>query len=120
MSYEVRIARDAERDIAAVHAAVVPRLFKAIKALANDPRPSGCKKLKGAHHERSCPMKKAEPKRTNVQVLRSIRDRLNRTFEGMSSAELLAYFAERRPAKAKSARRPAALRSRTTRAKTKA
>ena len=51
MSYEVRIARDAERDIAAVHAAVVPRLFKAIKALASDPRPPGCKKLKGAQAE---------------------------------------------------------------------
>jgi len=39
VSYEVRIARDAERDIAAVHAAVVLRLFKAIKALASEPRP---------------------------------------------------------------------------------
>jgi hypothetical protein len=52
VSYQVRIARDAERDIAAVHAAAVPRLFKAIKALAQDPRPAGCKKLKGAHWDR--------------------------------------------------------------------
>lgn len=51
MSYQVRIARDAERDIASVHASVVPRLFKAIKALAVDPRPAGCKKLKGAHSD---------------------------------------------------------------------
>lgn len=51
MSYSVRIARDAERDIRAVHASVVPRLVKAIRALANDPRPAGCKKLKGAHSE---------------------------------------------------------------------
>ncbi len=65
-------------------------------------------------------MRKTEAKRTNVQVLRAIRDRLNRTFEGMSSEELLAYFAERRPMKAKSTRRPAALRARATRAKAKA
>lgn len=51
MSYTVRIGRDAERDIADVHASVVPRLFKAIKALGQEPRPPGCKKLKGAHSE---------------------------------------------------------------------
>ena len=51
MSYVVRIGRDAERDISAVRASVVPRIFKAIKALATDPRPAGCKKLKGAHSE---------------------------------------------------------------------
>ncbi len=51
MSYQVRIARDAERDITGLHAAVVPRIFKAIKALGTDPRPPGCKKLKGAHSE---------------------------------------------------------------------
>lgn len=51
MSYQVRIARDAERDIAGRHAAVVPRNFKAIKALGVDPRPKGCKKLKGAYSE---------------------------------------------------------------------
>ncbi|MBK9276045.1 MAG: type II toxin-antitoxin system RelE/ParE family toxin [Flavobacteriales bacterium] len=49
MSYQVRIARDAERDIDSLHAAVVPRIFKAIKALGHDPRPAGCKKLKGAY-----------------------------------------------------------------------
>ena len=51
MSYQVRIARDAERDIASLHSAVVPRIFKAIKALGTEPRPKGCKKLKGAHSE---------------------------------------------------------------------
>jgi len=51
VSYQVRIARDAERDIAALHAAAVPRIFKAIKALGTDPRPAGCKKLKGVHSE---------------------------------------------------------------------
>ena len=58
-------------------------------------------------------MKKTEPKRTNVQVLRSTRDRLNRTFERMSSEELLNYFATRRISGAKAVRRPMALRSRT-------
>lgn len=47
----MRIARDAERDIASLHTAVVPRVFKAIKALALDPRPAGCKKLKGVQAE---------------------------------------------------------------------
>ena len=51
MSYQVRIARDAERDIAGLHSAVVPRIFKAIMSLGTDPRPTGCKKLKGAHSE---------------------------------------------------------------------
>lgn len=51
MSDQVRIARDAERDIAGRHAAVVPRNFKAIKALGVDPRPKGCKKLKGAYSD---------------------------------------------------------------------
>jgi mRNA-degrading endonuclease RelE of RelBE toxin-antitoxin system len=44
--YQVRIARDAERDIDALHSAAVPRIFKAIRALGNDPRPPGCKKLR--------------------------------------------------------------------------
>ncbi|MBK7086151.1 MAG: hypothetical protein IPH53_16395 [Flavobacteriales bacterium] len=61
-------------------------------------------------------MKKAEPKRTNVQVLRGIRDGLNRKFAGMSAEELLAYFATRRPAKAKANGRKAAGRTRDTRA----
>jgi mRNA interferase RelE/StbE len=51
VSYTVRIARDAERDIAALHASVVPRVLKAIRSLADNPRPSGCKKLKGVRSE---------------------------------------------------------------------
>jgi len=49
--YQVRIARDAERDIAALQTSVVPRVFKAIKALGENPRPPGCKKLKGIQAE---------------------------------------------------------------------
>ncbi|MBK6755367.1 MAG: hypothetical protein IPG69_17705 [Flavobacteriales bacterium] len=64
-------------------------------------------------------MKKAEPKRTNVQVLRGIRDGLNRKFAGMSAEELLAYFATRRPAKAKANGRKAAGRTRVTRVRPK-
>lgn len=51
MIYQVRIARDAERDIAALQTSVVPRVFKAIKALGENPRPPGCKKLKGIQAE---------------------------------------------------------------------
>ena len=65
-------------------------------------------------------MKKAEPKRTNVQVLRGIRDGLNRKFAGMTADELLAYSAARRPVKATTKRRTAAVRTRTARAKAKA
>ena len=51
MSYQVRIARDAERDIADLHSAIVPRVVKAIRALGENPRPTGCKKLKGVQTE---------------------------------------------------------------------
>lgn len=47
MSYEVRIVRDAERDILRLPSAMVPRIVRAIRGLASDPRPHGCKKLKG-------------------------------------------------------------------------
>jgi len=51
LTYQVLIARDAERDIGALQASVVPRVFKAMRALGTNPRPAGCKKLKGAHSE---------------------------------------------------------------------
>jgi mRNA interferase RelE/StbE len=35
--------------MAKLQAAVIPRIYKAIAALGTDPRPPGCKKLKGAH-----------------------------------------------------------------------
>jgi mRNA interferase RelE/StbE len=47
LNYEVRIGRDAERDIVRLPSAVVPRVVQAIRGLAIDPRPPGCKKLKG-------------------------------------------------------------------------
>ena len=47
MTDQVLFARDAERDTHALHSSVVPRVFKAIKALGQNPRPPGCKKLKG-------------------------------------------------------------------------
>lgn len=43
----MRIVRDAERDILRLPSTVIPRVVKAIRSLAADPRPSGCKKLKG-------------------------------------------------------------------------
>lgn len=64
-------------------------------------------------------MKKAEPKRTNVQVLRGIRDGLNRKFAGMTAEELLAYFAARRPVRWTALRRPQASRRRVSSAKIK-
>ncbi|MBX2971479.1 MAG: type II toxin-antitoxin system RelE/ParE family toxin [Flavobacteriales bacterium] len=48
MSYRVHIARDAEKDIDALPVRMVPRIVQAIRALGDEPRPSGCKKLKGS------------------------------------------------------------------------
>ncbi len=45
--YELLISRQALKDIAGLPKSVVPRVTKAIDALRIDPRPLGCKKLKG-------------------------------------------------------------------------
>jgi len=46
--YQVQFSRSAEKEIAALPGAVVKRLAKAIDGLENNPRPQGCKKLKGS------------------------------------------------------------------------
>ncbi len=64
-------------------------------------------------------MRKTGPERTNVQVLRGIRDRLNRKFIGMTAEEVLAYFAARRPGRTKASGRSTVARTRIARAKAK-
>ncbi|MBL0308824.1 MAG: type II toxin-antitoxin system RelE/ParE family toxin [Bacteroidetes bacterium] len=45
--FSIRILRDAEKDLAKLPTPVLRKIFPAIKSLADNPRPKGCKKLKG-------------------------------------------------------------------------
>ncbi len=47
MSYEVVIERRAEKDLMKLDKQVVPRIYAAISGLADNPRPSGSRKLAG-------------------------------------------------------------------------
>jgi len=44
----VRVAKAADRNIAALDGSVRPRVIRAIQALRGEPRPAGCKKLAGS------------------------------------------------------------------------
>jgi len=44
-SYEIRIKRSAEKEIRALEKKPRRRVVRAIRALADDPRPPGCEKL---------------------------------------------------------------------------
>ena len=46
--YEVRLARSARKELEALPDAVLARVARALDALPSDPRPRGCKKLRGA------------------------------------------------------------------------
>ncbi len=45
--YRVGVSSEARREMEKLPATLVERLIKKISALANNPRPSGCKKLHG-------------------------------------------------------------------------
>ena len=45
MGYEVRLTSDARKDFAGLASVVMPRVAAALRDLALDPRPAGCKKL---------------------------------------------------------------------------
>ena len=47
MSYTVEILRSAQKQLAAIDRQDQPRVISAIRTLANEPRPPGCKKLTG-------------------------------------------------------------------------
>lgn len=47
MSYQVSILRRAQKELAALSGNTFERIRDALRALAEDPRPAGCKKLKG-------------------------------------------------------------------------
>ena len=46
--YAITFARSARRELEALEAKVVARIFQRIEALGKEPRPSGCKKLVGS------------------------------------------------------------------------
>jgi mRNA interferase RelE/StbE len=45
--YAVTFARSARKELEALDSELVRRIFPKIEALAKEPRPSGCRKLKG-------------------------------------------------------------------------
>lgn len=45
--YQVALARSAEKELLALDAPLVRRIYAKIEALASSPRPHGCKKLEG-------------------------------------------------------------------------
>lgn len=47
MTYTVAILRRAQRELANTPAITLPHIRDAIRALGDDPRPSGCRKLAG-------------------------------------------------------------------------
>ena len=46
--YSVRFVRSARKELEALPDVAIRRIFPRIEALADDPRPAGCKKLRGA------------------------------------------------------------------------
>jgi mRNA interferase RelE/StbE len=49
--YRVLLERAAEKDLAQLSTEVHDRVIAAIQALANNPRPPGCRKLAGSKHD---------------------------------------------------------------------
>jgi mRNA interferase RelE/StbE len=47
-SYRIEFTRSATKDLRAIDPQWIPRIISAVEALANDPMPSGCKKLVGS------------------------------------------------------------------------
>ena len=47
-SYSVQFVRSARKELERLPDAILPRVFARIEALAAEPRPPGCKKLRGA------------------------------------------------------------------------
>ena len=45
--YTIAFARSARRELEELDAALVKRIFQRIESLAEDPRPRGCRKLRG-------------------------------------------------------------------------
>jgi mRNA interferase RelE/StbE len=52
MSYRIVILNKAEKDIEKIHSTLVRQVFRKIYALAENPRPTGCKKLTNYQSDR--------------------------------------------------------------------
>jgi len=48
--FTISFTRSARKELEALPANLVDRIFPRIESLSNDPRPTGCKKLKGSNH----------------------------------------------------------------------
>lgn len=48
--YQITFSRSARKELEALDAALVNRIFPKIEALRSDPRPSGCRKLVGSEN----------------------------------------------------------------------
>jgi len=48
VTYRVTFARSARKELQSLDQQVARRVFSRIRSLAEDPRPAGCRKLKGA------------------------------------------------------------------------
>ncbi|MCI0483081.1 MAG: type II toxin-antitoxin system RelE/ParE family toxin [candidate division NC10 bacterium] len=48
--YAITFARSARRELEALETAIVNRMFPKIEALAKEPRPAGCRKIRGEKH----------------------------------------------------------------------
>ncbi len=51
MAYRIVIGRSAEKEIRKLPSSVLKRVVNAISELSENPRPDGCKKLKGSDEE---------------------------------------------------------------------
>lgn len=49
--FQIIVERSAEKDLKRIAAEVRPKLASAIRSLADDPRPPGCRKLVGAEND---------------------------------------------------------------------
>jgi len=49
--YEILVERSAEKDLKRIAAEIRPKLVAAIRPLASDPRPTGCRKLVGSEND---------------------------------------------------------------------
>jgi mRNA interferase RelE/StbE len=50
-SYDVALTSSAERELKKLSGQLVARIMPRLENLADNPRPSGCKKLRGGDHE---------------------------------------------------------------------
>lgn len=48
--YTIAFARSARRELEQLDATIIRRIFPKIEALAKDPRPAGCRKIRGERH----------------------------------------------------------------------